>query len=64
MEQEQLVRSAWEPSPEGPARRTYTLTVEGREWLHMSAGALHLVEQALGRYCERYAAVAVDPAAR
>ena len=64
MEQEQLVRSAWEPSSEGPARRTYTLTVEGREWLHVSAGALHLAEEALARYRARYAAAVGDSAAR
>lgn len=63
MEREHLVRSAWEPSSEGPARRTYTLSEQGREWLHVCAGALHLVEQSLGRYRERYTAVTA-PATR
>ena len=64
MEHEQLVQSAWQPSTEGPARRTYALTDEGLEWLHVSAGALHLAEEALARYLARYAAVAGDRAAR
>jgi poly-beta-hydroxybutyrate-responsive repressor len=55
MEQEGLVRSSWEPSSSGPARRTYALTSDGHEWLHVAAGALHLVEESLGRYRERYA---------
>jgi PadR family transcriptional regulator, regulatory protein PadR len=54
MEQEGLVVSTWEDSPSGPARRTYDLTDEGREWLHAWAGSLRLVHRSLGTFLERY----------
>ncbi len=58
MEQETLVRSWWEHSSAGPARRTYVLTAEGTDWLHAWAGALRETHRLLGDYLERYAAVA------
>ncbi|MDQ4131163.1 MAG: PadR family transcriptional regulator [Actinomycetota bacterium] len=54
MEQEGLVHSWWEPSEAGPARRTYALSDEGRDWLHAWAGSLREVHRLLGRYLERY----------
>jgi PadR family transcriptional regulator, regulatory protein PadR len=54
MEEEQLVRSWWEPSDAGPPRRTYTLTAEGRDWLHAGAGSIREVRRILGRYLARY----------
>lgn len=54
MEQEGLVRSWWEPSDSGPARRTYTLTEEGLDWLHAWSGSLREVRRLLGRYLDRY----------
>ncbi len=54
MDEDGLVRSAWEPSTSGPARRIYTLTDEGREWLHVLAGSLARVAQALAAYRCRY----------
>jgi PadR family transcriptional regulator PadR len=57
MEQEGLVRSEWEPSTSGPARRTYTLTAEGRDGLDAWAGALADAERLLGQYRRRYRAV-------
>ncbi len=54
MDEEGLVHSAWEPSAVGPARRTYTLTNEGREWLHVLAGAVADVSRALTTYRGRY----------
>ena len=54
MEQENLMRSVWQTSEIGPARRTYELTDEGRDWLHAWAGTLRetsrVVEDYLGRY--------------
>lgn len=68
MEEEQLVRSWWEPSDAGPSRRTYTLTDEGRDWLHAWAGSIREVRRILGRYLSRYEeaveAPAVDEAGR
>lgn len=60
LDEEGLVRSAWEPSTSGPARRTYRLTDEGRDWLHVVAGALSGVADALAAYRRRYLAVAED----
>ena len=54
MEQEQLVHSWWENSSSGPARRTYTLTDEGLDWLHAWAGSLREVSRLLGQYLDRY----------
>jgi PadR family transcriptional regulator PadR len=54
MDEEGLVRSAWEPSSTGPARRTYSLTDEGRDWLHALAGGLVEVSRALDGYRARY----------
>lgn len=54
MDEEGLVRSTWEPSTSGPARRTYELTTEGREWLHVVAGSLDEVARSLATYSRRY----------
>lgn len=57
MDEDGLVASVWEPSTVGPARRTYALTDEGREWLHAYAGSLAEVFRALGGFRRRYRAV-------
>jgi PadR family transcriptional regulator PadR len=57
MDEEGLVRSTWEPSASGPARRTYELTDEGREWLHVMAGSLAEVARSLSIYRRRYTRV-------
>lgn len=54
MEREGLVSSAWETSEAGPARRTYSLTSEGLDWLHAWAGALRESRRLLSRYLDRY----------
>jgi PadR family transcriptional regulator, regulatory protein PadR len=61
MDEEGLVRSSWEPSSFGPARRTYELTDEGREWLHVVAGSLAEVARSLATYRRRYSRVAGQP---
>lgn len=58
MDEEGLVRSTWEPSAAGPARRTYELTDDGREWLHVVAGSLAEVSRSLATYRRRYLGVA------
>ena len=58
MDEKGLVRSSWEPSMTGPACRTYTLTDEGREWLHVMAGSLADVSRSLALYRRRYQRVA------
>jgi PadR family transcriptional regulator PadR len=54
MDEEGLVRSSWEPSTSGPVRRTYELTDEGREWLHVVAGSLAGAARSLATYRRRY----------
>lgn len=58
MEQEGLMISLWQESEMGPARRTYELTDEGRDWLHAWAGALRETNRIVGRYLKRYDKVA------
>lgn len=62
MEQEGLVTSTWEDSPAGPARRTYDLTEEGRDWLHAWAGSLRLVHASLDAFLDRYVTATEEPA--
>ncbi len=54
MEQEGLMRSVWETSEMGPARRTYELTEEGEDWLHAWAGILSETARIVGSYLQRY----------
>lgn len=58
MEEEGLVGSWWAPSQSGPARRTYQLTDEGLEWLHLWAGALRQASGSLQVYLGRYGQLA------
>lgn len=60
MEQEGLLESRWETSVAGPARRTYTLTDEGLDWLHAWAGAHRETIRTLDRFIDRYRAVATS----
>ncbi|MBA3523215.1 MAG: helix-turn-helix transcriptional regulator [Geodermatophilaceae bacterium] len=66
MDEEGLVRSVWEPSSSGPARRTYQLTDEGRDWLHVVAASLADMARSLETFHDRYLGVAGrrDPAPR
>jgi len=61
LDEEGLVRSSWEPSSSGPARRTYELTDEGRDWLHLVAGSLAEVSRRLSTYRRRYQRLAQAP---
>jgi PadR family transcriptional regulator PadR len=61
MDEEGLVRSTWQPSTSGPARRTYQLTDEGSEWLHTVAGSLAELARTLDTYRERYDALRLAP---
>lgn len=58
MEEEGLVRSSWEPSSTGPARRNYELTDEGADWLHVMAGSLNDLGRTLATYRRRYQRIA------
>jgi poly-beta-hydroxybutyrate-responsive repressor len=54
LEQEGLVRSAWERSSSGPDRRIYDLTRSGAQALHEQAMALALAGQVVGAFLSRY----------
>lgn len=54
LEEEGLVRSAWEASDEGPDRRIYELTRAGVEALHASARDLVLGRGVLDAFLSRY----------
>ena len=54
LEEEGLVRSAWERSSGGPDRRIYQLTRAGMEELHSSAKALAATNDALDVFLSRY----------
>jgi poly-beta-hydroxybutyrate-responsive repressor len=64
LEQEALVRSAWETSDAGPDRRIYELTRAGMEELHAAAKALVGVRDTLDAFLSRYEEfVALEPEA-
>lgn len=54
MEREGLVRSRWERSQSGPARRTYLLTGSGCNALEASAAALREAQRLVSSLLERY----------
>ena len=54
LEEEGLVRSAWQRSSGGPDRRIYELTRAGMEELHHRAKALAATNDALNVFLSRY----------
>jgi PadR family transcriptional regulator, regulatory protein PadR len=65
LEDEGLVRSAWEPSESGPDRRTYEITRKGGEELHRLATALSAGRETLEVFLSRYSEfVALPPRRR
>lgn len=54
LEEEGLVRSAWEKSQTGPDRRIYQLTRAGGESLHENAKAIAAVGETLESFLGRY----------
>ncbi len=61
MERDGLVYSTWEPGPEGPARRIYSLTDAGRWWLDAGAAALAGYRAIIDRFFGSYSGPAVGP---
>ncbi|CAN5475086.1 helix-turn-helix transcriptional regulator [soil metagenome] len=57
MEREVLVRSWWEASPAGPARRTYELNTDGEVALRRAVAELQEARRLLGAIVERWAAL-------
>ena len=54
MEGDGLVASAWDPSPSGPARRTYTVTAAGRQWAAAASAGLRQADRDMHRWLDRY----------
>lgn len=54
LDEDGLVRSRWEPSAAGPARRRYELTAEGRARLDGSAASIAELSRLLTAYGRRY----------
>jgi poly-beta-hydroxybutyrate-responsive repressor len=54
LERDGLVCSTWEPGPEGPARRIYSLTDAGRWWLDAGASALAGYRSIIDRFFGNY----------
>ena len=57
MESDGLVASAWDPSPTGPARRTYTVTPAGREWAVAASETLREADRQIATWLGRYRAL-------
>jgi PadR family transcriptional regulator PadR len=54
LEDEGLVRSAWEPSEAGPKRRIYQITRAGMEELHRRATAVAAAQEPVDSFLRRY----------
>jgi PadR family transcriptional regulator, regulatory protein PadR len=61
LERDGLVLSTWEPGPDGPARRVYSLTDAGRWWLDSSAAALEGYRALIDRFFGSYPGPAERP---
>jgi PadR family transcriptional regulator PadR len=54
LEEDGLVRSAWETGESGPARRVYELTEQGVEFLHAWAASIRGTRAQLDRFLAEY----------
>jgi DNA-binding PadR family transcriptional regulator len=54
LEQGGLLASVWDPSPSGPARRTYRVTPQGRAWAEATADAFRQADRHMSAYLGRY----------
>jgi PadR family transcriptional regulator, regulatory protein PadR len=56
LESEGFITSAWDPKASGPARRVYTLTDAGNEYLSVWARQLEQYQAVLNRFFDIYGA--------
>ena len=56
MEKDGFLESTWEPGPTGPARRVYSITDAGHDWLDSSATMLDTYRQTIDRFLDLYGA--------
>ena len=64
LERDGYVVSTWEHSNAGPARRVYSLSQDGADWLHAWAGAIRESHGYLTRYLDRYDEMIGKPKSR
>ena len=64
MDEEGLVRSAWEPSTQGPDRRIYEITRPGAESLYEVALSVRAGSEIMGRFVSRYEEFVTLPSKR
>lgn len=57
MEADGLVTSSWDASPAGPARRTYSVTVDGRRWADAASTTLREADRHMAAWLARYRAL-------
>lgn len=55
-EEDGLVRSVWDTSGGGPARRVYELTDQGVDYLHAWAVNIRRIRRRLGKFLDEYEA--------
>lgn len=60
MEREGLVVSHWDESEVGPARRVYSITSQGLEWLDLVVPSIETMRRGLTRFLRRYRALTTD----
>ena len=54
MEGDGLIASAWDPSPTGPARRTYAVTPAGTQWAAVASATLRDADRHMAHWLSRY----------
>ena len=54
MEKDGFLQSTWEPGPTGPARRVYSITDAGHDWLDSSAAMFDTYRQTIDRFLDVY----------
>ncbi len=54
MEKDGFLESNWEPGPTGPARRVYTITDAGHDWLESSATMLNAYRETIDQFFGLY----------
>ncbi len=63
LERQGFIRSSWETSDSGPARRTYTLTDAGNAFLNAWAAAIENYQKTLKFWSDLYAGI-INPGTR
>jgi poly-beta-hydroxybutyrate-responsive repressor len=56
LEKEGYITSTWDPKASGPARRMYSLSDAGEEYLRLWAGQLEQYQSVLNRFFDLYSA--------